>query len=75
MPNSYTTVFGGETINPAQLSYIAYTTAVDLTLVWPLEAPPDANVAADKIDLPNRCPDRNCPLSPRERGNPRPPSA
>lgn len=49
--NSYSQVFGGETINPAQLSYIAYTTSVALELVWPLEAPPDANVAADKVDI------------------------
>jgi len=49
--NSYTTIFGGENVNPTQLSYIAYRPLADLTLVWPLEAPPDANVAADKIDV------------------------
>lgn len=48
---SYTDVFGGETVNPAQLSYISYQIDDDLVLVWPLEAPPDATVAADKIDI------------------------
>lgn len=48
---SYTDTFGGATVNPALLSYISYTTDVNLTLVWPLEAPQNANVAADKIDV------------------------
>lgn len=51
MVNSYTEIFGGQTVNPAQLSYIAYTSAVDLSLTWPLEAPPDSDVAPDKIDV------------------------
>lgn len=48
---SYTEIFGGETVNPSQLSYIAYESGENLTLVWPMEAPPDSDVAADKIDV------------------------
>lgn len=48
---TYTNTFGGENVNPANLSYIAYTTAVSLTLVWPFEAVEGDNVAADKIDV------------------------
>lgn len=48
---SYTNTFGGQTINPVLLSYIAYSIDADLELVWPIEAPPDANVAADKVDV------------------------
>jgi len=48
---SYTDIFGGETINPSQLSYISYSISADLVLVWPLQAVPDDNVAADKIDI------------------------
>jgi hypothetical protein len=50
--NSYTNTFGGETINPTLLSYVNYPGQdTSLTLVWPLEAPPDSNIAADKIDV------------------------
>ncbi len=48
---SYNQVFGGNTINPAQLDYIAYTITTDLTLVWPLEAATDDTVSASKIDV------------------------
>jgi len=48
---SYTDLFGNTTINPSQLSYISYSISANLELVWPMEAPPDANVAADKIDI------------------------
>lgn len=51
MPGSYRAVFSGNTINPTLLSYIAYTIGADIDLVWPLEALPGANVAADKIDI------------------------
>lgn len=51
MPSSYTNTFGGETVNPALLSYIAYSISESITLVWPIEAAPDANVAADKVDV------------------------
>lgn len=49
--NSYNSVFGGANVNPAQLSYVSYTLAADLTLVWPFEAAEGASVAADKIDV------------------------
>lgn len=49
---SYTTVFGGELIFPSQLSYLAITTAVDVTLQWPTEQQITGdNVVADFIDM------------------------
>ena len=48
---SYTQTFGGQNINPADLSYLAITLAADTTLVWPLNAPPGSSVVADKIDV------------------------
>ncbi|MFZ5784022.1 MAG: hypothetical protein ACOY4R_27810 [Pseudomonadota bacterium] len=48
---NYTSTFGGQTINPAQLSYAAFTIDADLVLVWPLEAVEGADVAAAKIDV------------------------
>lgn len=49
---SYTEVFGGENINPTLLSYILYDDRDEsFALTWPIEAPPNANVAADKIDV------------------------
>lgn len=49
--SSYTSIFGGNTINPTMLSYAAYTTAVDLTLVWQFEALDGSNVMASKLDV------------------------
>jgi len=48
---SYTQTFGGQNINPADLSYLAITLAADTTLVWPLNAPPGSTTVADKIDV------------------------
>src|SRR5882672_11272988 len=48
---TYTNTFGGENINPANLSYVGYTTSVSLELVWAFEATPDDSVTADKIDV------------------------
>lgn len=54
---SYTNVFGGENINPADLSYKLYTltpaTFPDKTVVlqWPFESLDGTNVVADKIDV------------------------
>lgn len=48
---SFTDVFGGDTVDPAYLSYAEYTTAVDLALEWPLEADDDASVMAAKLDI------------------------
>ena len=49
--SSYTNVFGGQTINPTMLSYAAYTTAVDLDLVWSFEALDGSDVMAAKLDV------------------------
>jgi len=49
--SSYTNVFGGNTINPTMLSYAAYTTAVDLALVWSFEALDGSDVMAAKLDV------------------------
>lgn len=43
---SYTQVFGGGTLNPAQPSYKAYTPTGSVTLVWPIEAAASNNVVA-----------------------------
>lgn len=48
---SFTSVFGGDSIDPSYLSYASYSTAVDLTLVWPLEADDDASVMAAKMGI------------------------
>lgn len=47
----YNELFGGETISPAQLSYASYEIDENLALAWPFNADPDADVAADKIDI------------------------
>lgn len=49
--SSYTNIFGGDQIDPAPLSYVAYTTNVSLSLVWPFEALDNTYVAANIIDL------------------------
>jgi len=49
--NSYTNVFGGESISPSDLSYASYTIGADIELTWPFEAKDGSNVAADKIDV------------------------
>lgn len=48
---SYTQTFGGQNINPADLSYLSLSISADTTLVWPLNAPPGSSVVADKIDV------------------------
>jgi hypothetical protein len=48
----YTKIFGGSTIQPTDVSYAAYALAgTGVTLVWPLDAPASANVAAAVIDV------------------------
>lgn len=49
--SSYTSVFGNQTINPTMLSYAAYTTSVDLDLVWSFEALDGSDVMAAKLDV------------------------
>lgn len=51
MPNSYTKIFGGQTINPTLLSYSAYTINENVTLQWPFEALDSTLVASDKLDI------------------------
>lgn len=48
---SYTSIFGGATINPTLLSYASYTITSSRVLVWPFEALDDSSVAADKLDI------------------------
>lgn len=48
---SYTNIFGGEAIGTAFPSYTSYTTAVSLTLTWPVAYVDSANNTANIIDL------------------------
>lgn len=48
---NYNELFGGNTIAPAQLSYTSYTLDASIALQWPLNAEPDADFAAQKIDV------------------------
>jgi hypothetical protein len=48
---NYTNTFGGENVNPANLSYVAYTISSNIALVWAFEAAPDDLVTADKVDI------------------------
>lgn len=48
---SYTNIFGGTEIDPAPLSYAAYTFSDNLSLVWPFEALDGSEVAANILDL------------------------
>ena len=51
MPNSYTQVFGGNTIYPSDVSYLSLTLTADITLEWPLEASTGNNVVARIFDV------------------------
>lgn len=48
---SYTSVFGGTTIYPSDVSYLPLALSVDTTLEWPLEASGDVTVAARIIGV------------------------
>lgn len=48
---SYVTVFGGQNVNPAMLSYAGYTITATLNLVWSFEAVEGSSVAAAKLDI------------------------
>lgn len=48
---SYTEVFGGNNISPAELSYRAIALTADVTLVWPTLAQAGADVVAQKLDV------------------------
>lgn len=49
--NTYTQVFGGNTIYPSDVSYLALALDADETLQWPLEANTGDNLAARIIDV------------------------
>ena len=49
--SSYTQVFGGSTIYPSDVSYLALSLTTDLTLQWPLEASTGSNLVARIIDV------------------------
>lgn len=51
MPTSYTTVFDGNTIRPTPVSYRAISLTASITLVWPLDAPTDSEIAASIMDV------------------------
>lgn len=51
MVNGYTAVFGGQNINPSQLSYRAVALSANQTLSWLTNSAPDANVLAAKMDV------------------------
>lgn len=48
---SYTSVFGGNTIYPSDVSYLALTLAADVELEWPLESSGELPPAARIIDV------------------------
>lgn len=48
---SFTETFGGDTINPAYLSYAAFVITSDTEFQWPLEAETGSNVIAAKINI------------------------
>lgn len=60
---TYTEVFGGGTINPAQRTYLSIVTAVDVTLQWPVNTVGGDNVAADIIDVDATAPGVDISLS------------
>ncbi len=49
--NTYTQVFGGNTIYPSDVSYLALTLDADEVLQWPMEANTGDNLAARIIDI------------------------
>lgn len=48
---SWTQTFGGKTQRPSQVSFRAIALTGNLTLVWPLNAPPSSEVVADIMDV------------------------
>lgn len=51
MTNTFTQVFGGTTIYPSDVSYLALTLSADTALEWPLESSTSDNPAARIIDV------------------------
>jgi len=61
---SYSEVFGGGSINPAQRTYLPLVTAIDVVLQWPIEQQIGGdNVAADIIDINATAPGLNIDFS------------
>lgn len=57
---AYTDVFGGQLLFPSQLSYLAITTAVDVTLQWPREQQiAGTSIVADFLDINTTAPALN----------------
>jgi hypothetical protein len=48
---SYTTVFGGQNINPSSLAYRAIELSTSVELAWPIDSNAAANVVAQKMDV------------------------
>ena len=48
---SYTNVFGGNVVYPSEISYRAFTIAVNTALSWPTELATDTNVVAQIMDV------------------------
>ena len=48
---SYSQVFGGNTIFPSDVSYLALALTSNTTLQWPLEAATGSNIVARIIDV------------------------
>ena len=51
MSGSFTQIFGGTTIYPADVSYLALALVADVSLVWPVGAPEGSAVVASIIDI------------------------
>lgn len=49
--SSYTNVFGGNAVRPAQPSYLALSIAINTALVWPLETTEGQPVVAAQLDV------------------------
>jgi hypothetical protein len=49
--SSYTNVFGGSVVRPADPSYLSLSISTDTTLVWPLETTEGEPVVANAIDV------------------------
>jgi hypothetical protein len=69
VPN-YTQIFGGQNINPSDLSYLSISVLADASLGWPLNAAPGTLVMADKIDATPNASGRSITLPDARGGSP-----
>ena len=51
MTTSYTNIFGGTTVYPAEVSYRAFSMTMDVELSWPTELATDTNVVSSIMDV------------------------